>query len=74
MTVETVEPTITTWRAERVGGESSKADVDPMWVRQDEFTHPDRAAVAHWVFHQQIRDPGVIYEIFEVETTLREVL
>lgn len=68
------EPTVTEWKAQRVGGGGSKADTDPMWVRQDEFVHSDYKAVEHWVFHQQIRDPGVIYEIYEVQTTLREVL
>ncbi len=68
------EPTIIEWRAERVGGH--KPTTDPHGVDWDspDFTHPDREVLEHWVLHQQMRNPGVLYEIYQIESTLREVI
>ncbi len=60
------------WKADRVGkapGHSEPGEWDAV-----EFIHHDREIVEHWVLHQRMRKPGVLYEIYEVTTVLRETL
>ncbi len=68
-----VEATLTEWKADRVGGDPGR-DAGPGEWDAIEFIHHDRKIVEHWVLHQRMRKPGVLYEIYEVTTVLRETL
>lgn len=68
------EPTLTEWRADRVGNPTRPQDMGPGDWDATEFTHVDKEIVEHWVLHQKMRVPGVLYEIYEIKIKLDTVL